>query len=403
MPHPDSDLRSNEPDPWEAFLRRAEALWDARRFDLILELAGRHLALHGDSPDLQGWISFAAVAAGRPKEGIAAAEARVRADPTCPQAHGDHGKLLRCVRDDDAAEAAFRRSLALNPVSAEFRGRLADLLLDAGQAVEGLAEARRALEIDPRHVQAYIAAVRGLIETEELTTARTMLEAAPAALVGTARFHALRGDLLRYDRKTTSAAAAAEAFTEALRLDPQWREARERGLYAALEARPIYPAAAVLTRLRRGAGRFAEFFWLLLIVGCLQLPPAACATTLVLVVLARHAAEDAHVSVYWMTLRRGDLRRLVGRCRLQRRLVSGLWRCGFGLASAGLAIVAIVRHADIRAAMVALAFGLFADAKLLRPDAMMHAEGGISTRWFGGLATVIFVMIAGLMTSVLFR
>ena len=393
MPHPDVDPRTREPDPWTAFVRRAEALWDARRYELILELAGRHLAEHGDSADLQGWISFAAVASGRAAEGIAAAEARVAADPSSAPAHADHGHLLRCTGDDAAAEAAFRRALEIDPRNAQCRGRLADLLLDGGEPAEGLAEARRALEIDPVQIHAYIAAVRGCIEIESLAEAREMLDAAPPALVGTARFHALRGDLLRYDRKTTSAAAAAEAFHEALRLDPQWVAARERGLYAALESRPIYPVAAALVRFRRWFGRAAELVWFVLAVLASVSPGAVRLPALAAVVVARHFAIDAHVAAYWATFRRDDLRRLAGDYRLTRRTVSGMWRLAVGLSSVALGIVAAHRSAEYAAAVAAVVFGQALDVGLLQKQALRHAEGTLSTRRFGLVALGV---IAGL-------
>jgi tetratricopeptide (TPR) repeat protein len=59
------------------------------------------------------------------------------------------GARAEAARQRDAAEAAYRRALALEPGFADLRLRLARLLLARGAAAEAAREARIALETQP--------------------------------------------------------------------------------------------------------------------------------------------------------------------------------------------------------------------------------------------------------------
>jgi tetratricopeptide (TPR) repeat protein len=79
-----------------------------------------------------------------------AAEAALRLDPLLPQAHNLMGMVYARERAWGEAEQSFRRAIQLNPNLSMARIQLAMwVLFPVGKQEEALAQARRAVELDP--------------------------------------------------------------------------------------------------------------------------------------------------------------------------------------------------------------------------------------------------------------
>lgn len=104
-----------------------------------------------------------------------AAEQALRIDPESAEGSTALGRYLQLHGWDwRGAEAALRRAIDRNPSLAEARFGLAHLLVGTGRADEGLAEMRRALELDP------LSPLMNALEGGFLTAARRPREAAAA-------------------------------------------------------------------------------------------------------------------------------------------------------------------------------------------------------------------------------
>jgi serine/threonine-protein kinase len=122
---------------------------------------------------------------------LTAARRAVELDPSSAEAHCALAMpLLLWERDYDASEAAFRRSIELNPNYTQGRGwhGLFSLQWVRGRSQEGVAEVRRAYENDP--LSAYATSILGQAlagaggGTEAIAMARLGAERDPDALLG---------------------------------------------------------------------------------------------------------------------------------------------------------------------------------------------------------------------------
>lgn len=150
------------------FFRRAVALdstyaaaWSgvARMSFLV---AGRPL---GVAPDPKLW-SLAEEAAGK----------AIALDSSLAEAHAVLALLRLLEFDFDAAETRFKRAIALEPERARFREWLVSLYLWTGRHERALAEAQRALDLDPLSSSATAELARALHANDRCDDALTLLE-----------------------------------------------------------------------------------------------------------------------------------------------------------------------------------------------------------------------------------
>lgn len=99
-----------------------------------------------------GWYGFVPreIAAERAGE---AAEKALQIDATLSEAHVSLGNVkINFLWDWEAAQKSFERPLELNPSNAEAHHQYAHLIAQKGQLNDGIAEMRRALELEPLSV-----------------------------------------------------------------------------------------------------------------------------------------------------------------------------------------------------------------------------------------------------------
>jgi tetratricopeptide (TPR) repeat protein len=129
----------------------------------------------------------------------AAALKAVFLDDSFAEAHATLALVRMRGRDYRAAEAEFRLAIALDPRNARIREKLAGLYLVTERPAEGLAEAERALELDPVSASTIAENARALLFNGRCDEALTRLDKLsmvkpPLLRVGsvTAQCHVLR-------------------------------------------------------------------------------------------------------------------------------------------------------------------------------------------------------------------
>jgi len=127
-------------------------------------------------------------------------------DGSLAEAHATHGLVRRNVYDAAGAEAALKRAVSLEPTNARFREWLAQVFVWTERPGEALAEARRALELDPLSPTASAEVAHALLAHERCDD----------ALVHLARIAALRPPLLRARLLTAQAHACRQDWPRAI-------------------------------------------------------------------------------------------------------------------------------------------------------------------------------------------
>lgn len=192
-----------------------EALERIGALDAALDAFRRALAIRPDFRKASNNLILTLVKAGRGLEAASRARAAVATKPDDADAHFTLGLALS-EQDVNAAIAAFRRALALDPRHALARYNLAQVLKRADRAADAIDELRRAIDIEPR-AEAYY--TLGVIEWQQgnLDAAVTALRAAIAAEPRHADAHFTLGTVLG---ARGDAQAAADALRRAIALRP---------------------------------------------------------------------------------------------------------------------------------------------------------------------------------------
>ena len=167
----------------------------------------------------QAWLNLAIVLADlkRSKEAIEACRQCVAVQPENSAAFEVLGNLLRVAKSETEAADAYLESLRLKPEQPQVLTRLAELMLQSGNAGDAMAYCRRALAIDPamheaqRLEQNILAASGSLNEIANRLTAETN---DPAALAKSLN------DLGTYLRTQWRYEDAIEAYSRAALADP---------------------------------------------------------------------------------------------------------------------------------------------------------------------------------------
>jgi tetratricopeptide (TPR) repeat protein len=155
--------------------------WRALAAGLALALGvGVAARLGADGRDPRGvtWASLGNALAdqGRSREGERWLEAAVAASPRFTEAHLSLGHLRLAREDLDAAAAAYRRVLEIEPERAEAWNNLGVIASRQGRGAEALASFRRAAAADPDYPSARYNLARALAANGDLAAARAELE-----------------------------------------------------------------------------------------------------------------------------------------------------------------------------------------------------------------------------------
>ncbi|HVY15875.1 MAG TPA: WcbI family polysaccharide biosynthesis putative acetyltransferase [Rhodopila sp.] len=131
------------------------------------------------------------------------------AAPSDGKTYHELGVLLRESGDIPAAEAAFRKAIALAPDEAHYRHELSIVCLRAGRLPEAIAAAEEAIEREPRnpHRHAYLADI--LVAGNEFERARQALRAALSRTPGHVPFHIKVSDTFAREGRLEEALDAA--------------------------------------------------------------------------------------------------------------------------------------------------------------------------------------------------
>ena len=101
-------------------------------------------------------------------------------DDSLAEAHALLGILRGWDNDFATGEHYFRRAILLEPTNGRIREWFASFLVRAGRPVEALAEAERALTLDPRSPSAVAEVARALAANDRCDEAMARLEAIAA-------------------------------------------------------------------------------------------------------------------------------------------------------------------------------------------------------------------------------
>lgn len=152
--------QSADPHAYEEYLRALHHAGSNRRvqsnehLERVIELAPRYAPAHAALARNYYFMAFMggySPAEMAPKLRDAARQA-LKLDSQSADAHATYGLyLMHFAHDIRAAEASFKRALALAPANAQVRHDYAHLLLSAGRSAESAAESIRATELDPNN------------------------------------------------------------------------------------------------------------------------------------------------------------------------------------------------------------------------------------------------------------
>jgi Flp pilus assembly protein TadD len=152
-------------------------------------------------------------------------QAALRIRPAYPEAHANLALALRRAGRFAEAEREYRQALALQPASGPFHAAYAGLLSAEGRTNDAVSEFYQAIQLQPdnaatRHSLGFLLLSRGRLD-EALTQFRAESQLEP----GNATVHYNLGTLLASAGHFEEAAAE---FSQALRIQPDFPEARAR-------------------------------------------------------------------------------------------------------------------------------------------------------------------------------
>lgn len=108
------------------------------------------------------WLGVARWARGKKAEGLSLLDRAIEIDPSREETLFNRGLLTATLGRHDEAGSYFERAVALRPAFAAAWHHLGEARFSQGQVTGAIAAYRRALEIDPRRADSYVAIVRAL-------------------------------------------------------------------------------------------------------------------------------------------------------------------------------------------------------------------------------------------------
>jgi Tfp pilus assembly protein PilF len=184
-----------------------------------------------------------ALAAGDIDAAEAALRALVALDPTQARVWNSLGGIAQRRDDQAAAATAFRRALALDPQLADAHNNLGVALHGLRRNAEAIASYRQALALRPQYAKAELNLGVALMDEGELEAAGELLRAALALEPKLPQAHYNLGNLLE---KQAALEEAAASFRRAAQLAPEFYEAHNN-------------LGAVLLKAGKPAGALASF------------------------------------------------------------------------------------------------------------------------------------------------
>lgn len=233
---------SENPDMPIQALQRATALLLARRPDLAEAAIREHLVLNPDDAEAHARLAQCLVRLGKLSAAIAEGEKAVCLNATLPLAREAFGVALYADKQYHRAMEQDVELVRLEPNCAENYALLAMTQVACGAIREALGTAEEGLKLDPSQAECQAMRADALSRLGRLPEARESINAALATNPDHLGVHTDAGWVCLRERDY---AASLGHFKEALRLEPQSREARKG---ARLSAAALHPVAGPLFR-----------------------------------------------------------------------------------------------------------------------------------------------------------
>lgn len=164
-------------DPSEDVLTRNEVLQEPSD-ELVYD--SRPLGLEHGTPDLRSLaLAYPQVAGHYPElrqKGLAVLQQAARELPDDAEVQGTYGQVLSVVHPGKEAAEALQRAIDLGSKSPEVRAKLADLLLQQGNAAAAIDLYKQSIQIEPFYTQAYLDLARAYLMSNDLKNARETLD-----------------------------------------------------------------------------------------------------------------------------------------------------------------------------------------------------------------------------------
>lgn len=140
----------------------------------------RPLGFEHATPDLRSLaLAYPQVAGHYPElrqKGLAVLQQAAREFPDDADVQGTYGQVLSVVQPGKEAADALQRAIDLGSKSPEVRTKLADLMLQQGNATAAIDLYKQSIQIEPFYTQAYLDLARAYLMLEDPKNARSILD-----------------------------------------------------------------------------------------------------------------------------------------------------------------------------------------------------------------------------------
>ncbi|MDQ8187488.1 tetratricopeptide repeat protein [Pelagicoccus sp. SDUM812002] len=214
-------------------LERAQLLLEQNRGKDAEEYA--RLAIQENPDDALGYLylSTAFLQQNKDRDALDPAERCLSLDPDNPHMHAHLARVHYHLQDWKKAEASAKQALQMNPEDSDMFGLLAYLAARKADWEKSLSLAENGLQFDSDHILCTNARANALSKLKRVDDAQDSLDYALKRNPENPYTHYQKGNTLLEAGKYEE---AAKHFCEALRLAPNFEEAKE-GLVEALKAR----------------------------------------------------------------------------------------------------------------------------------------------------------------------
>lgn len=215
----------------EALANAAEALGNLGRGEEALARVREALAIRPQYAPAHDVLGTLIARSGRIEEALEHFDAAVRLDPANAAAHNDRGTALAALGRNEEAAAEYAEAVRLHPNDAKFQDNLGYLLLQLNRGAEALPHFEAAVAADPGYAPARLNLANVLLAAGRPAEAIPHYERVlqQPGEVDAAQTHNNLG--IAYATSGRRAEAIAQ-FEEALRLRPDFQQARENLLRA---------------------------------------------------------------------------------------------------------------------------------------------------------------------------
>ena len=213
-----------EPKSAEAHHRLGRVSQSSGRVDEAANEYAKALVLDREYVNAMIGLGTIEMSRGRPDAAVAQFESAIEINPRNSEAHLERAKALEALGRADDALAAYFRTIEFAPNSLSARLRVASIQLDRGQPDQALARLDPLIEQYPDDAETRHQRGRANLALKRVAPALSDLKLASEKLPDRPDVHYHLALALQADHKTK---AAIEANEHALKLDPNYVEARE--------------------------------------------------------------------------------------------------------------------------------------------------------------------------------